>query len=402
MQEYVVGGAVRDYFLGRDTEDRDYVVVGSTVDEMLELGFTQVGADFPVFLDESGDEYALARTERKTGEGYLGFDTRFGPDVTLEDDLSRRDLTVNSMAMDSEFNLFDPFGGFRDLEAKVLRHTSEAFVEDPVRVLRLARFRARFGPEWKVAEETMELVFHMAKSGVLNELKGDRVFKEFSRAMMEDHPRLFFDTLYECDALHVLFPEVYQLLTATERLKWHPEGNSYEHTMLVLTQAVLFNGSFEERLAAQAHDFGKALSPKETLPAHHGHEKTGVPVVKAFCDRNRVPTKARDRAMKATRYHMLKVDQVNPKTLVRMFDSMNALNDPRSVEVLHFTMKCDHRGRLGHENANVDYVDYLLEAFETYKSVKYSDVFGPDDKPSGERVKQRLYQERVKALREMV
>ena len=399
---YLVGGAVRDMMMGKTPKDLDYVVVGSTAQEMLTAGFEQVGADFPVFLHpETGEEYALARREKKTGAGYLGFTSEFGTDVTLEEDLSRRDLTVNSMAYEPSGygGYVDPFNGEDDLNNQVLRHTSDAFAEDPVRVLRLARFRARLGADWTVAPETVALVSQMAKKGVLSELNAERVWKEMSRALMEPNPRLFFDTLLETDALHVVFPEVYRLLTALESRRWHPEGNAYEHSMLVLTQAAQFGFDLESRFAALVHDFGKGLTRFENLPKHYGHDVNGVAVVEAFANRLTVPAKMRDRAMKATRYHMYmhKLDTLNPKTFVKMFDDMGALNDPESVNVLLRVGMCDERGRLGSENNSVDQLNSLLDKFDAYKGVKFADVF-PDGQTDVNKIKQAMYRVRTRAV----
>jgi tRNA nucleotidyltransferase (CCA-adding enzyme) len=414
MKQFLVGGAVRDMLMGLEPKDRDYVVVGSSPEQMEAAGFEKVGADFPVFLHpETGDEYALARREKKTGTGYLGFTSEFSPDVTLEEDLGRRDLTVNSIAMErmkdteffvegdeGHFAVFDPYGGKDDLTAKVLRHTSNAFEEDPVRVLRLARFRARFGPDWTVASETVTLVASMAKRGTLNELTAERVWKELSRALMEPHPRLFFDTLLECDALHVLFPEVYRLKTALEARRWHPEGDAMEHTMLVLTQAAENDFDLESRFAALVHDFGKGLTPRDQLPKHYGHDVKGVAVVEEFCNRLTVPAKMRDRAMKATRYHMSmhKLGELNPKTFVHMFDDMGALNDPQSVNVLYNVGICDERGRLGSENNNVEHCWKLMTKFEAYRSVKFADVF-PDGQTDVNKIKDGMYRARVQAVK---
>jgi tRNA nucleotidyltransferase (CCA-adding enzyme) len=413
MKKFLVGGAVRDMLMGVTPKDHDYVVVGSTVEEMLANGFTQVGADFPVFLKD-GEEYALARREKKTGVGYLGFESEFGVDVTLEEDLGRRDLTINSISMermeDTEFfvsgdeghyAVFDPYGGKDDMTAKVLRHTSNAFSEDPVRVLRLARFRARFGADWSVASETKNLVHDMAKKGVLGELQAERVWKELSRALMEPFPRLFFDTLLECDALHVLFPEVYSLCSAMESRKWHPEGNAYEHTMLVLTQSALHDYDLESRLAALVHDFGKGLTKKENFPRHYGHDVNGVPVVENFCNRLTVPTKMRDRAMKATRYHMSmhKLDTLNPKTFVHMFMDMGSWNDPETVDVLYRVGVCDERGRLGSENNSLQPLDMLYTVWKAVNGVKFADVF-PNGETNADKIKQGLLKARIAAASE--
>jgi len=405
MKTYLVGGAVRDMLMGLEPKDRDYVVVGSSVEEMLAAGFEKVGADFPVFLKDN-EEYALARREKKTGTGYLGFTSEFGVDVTLEEDLSRRDLTINSMAFEDDegnpgvYLVNDFFGGQDDLRAKVLRHTSNAFAEDPVRVLRLARFRARLGSEWTVAPETVALVSQMAKKGVLNELTAERVWKELSRALMEPHARLFFDTLLECDALHVLFPEVYRLKTALEARRWHPEGDAYEHTMLVLTQAVRKGFDLETRVACLVHDFGKGLTPRDQLPKHYGHEVSGVKVAEDFCNRLTVPSKTRDRVMKTTRYHMHmhKLDTLNSKTWVHMFMDMDAFRDPEVVYLLWAVGVCDENGRLGSENASTEHLVKVVDVFTRVRNVKFVDVF-PNGETNTQRIKDGMFKARVHAVK---
>ena len=411
MKTYMVGGSLRDKFMACEASDYDWAVVGSTEQEMISRGFQKVGADFPVFLHpETGQEYALARRERKTSSGYTGFKCEFGTDVTIEDDIMRRDLTVNSMAWGpleaapDGAELIDPNGGEQDIKDRVLRHTSDAFQEDPVRVLRLARFRARFGPDWTVAPETRDMIYQMAKRGVLNELTSERVWKELSRALLEPYARLFFDTLLECDALHVVFPEVYRLKTALESHKWHPEGDAYEHTMLVLEQAVKLGGADDDvrltiRMCALTHDFGKGITPRDQLPKHHGHDVKGVPVVEEFCNRNSVPAKIRDRAMKVCRYHMYmhRLLELNAKTVVRMFDAMGAGNDPEVVNFLYHLGTCDARGRLGHENADVSDKQVLLDYWQAYKSVKFSDVFQQGE-PNGNKIRDGLFKARMRAV----
>ena len=407
---YLTGGAIRDKLMKRPCNDYDWVVVGSTDEDMLKDGFTQVGADFPVYLHpSSGHEYALARRERKTGNGYTGFECDFGTDVSIEEDLQRRDLTINSIAIGpiedpQNMTTIDPYGGEYDIKNKILRHTSDAFSEDPVRVLRVARFRARFGKEWRVASETQSLISQMAKKGVLSELTSERVWKELSRALLEPYPRLFFDTLLECDALHVIFPEVYRLKTALESHRWHPEGDAYEHTMLVLTQAARWSGDDEFvltlRMCALTHDFGKGITPRDKLPKHHGHDVKGVAIVEEFCNRNSVPTKVRDRCMKVCRYHMYmhKLLELNSKTIVKMFDDMGSLNDPRTVEFLHWLGVCDANGRKGYENESyLDEKNVLFDYWAAYQGVKFADVF-PDGETSGEKIKQHMFKARIGAV----
>lgn len=412
MKFFLVGGFVRDHVMGVQAQDRDYVVTGATEDQFLAARpfghtFEKVGAAFPVYIDDQSNEWALARKERKNGTGYHGFDVEFGPEVTIEEDLSRRDLTINAMAMEVHDDMrtrvvevIDPFNGREDIYDKILRHTSDAFQDDPVRVLRLARFRARLGPQWVVAPETVSLVSQMAKKGVLNELTAERVWKELSRALMEPHPRLFFDTLLACDALHVLFPEVYRLKTALEARRWHPEGDAYEHTMLVLTQAAIQNMDLEATLACLVHDFGKGLTPRDQLPKHYGHDVKGVPVVENFCNRLTVPSKMRDRVVKATRYHMYmhKLDELNTKTIVKMFDDMGAKNDPTSVDVLFYVGICDERGRLGCESNSIEHCWKLKDMFNAYQSVKFADVF-PNGETNPVKIKDGMFKARVRAVK---
>jgi tRNA nucleotidyltransferase (CCA-adding enzyme) len=413
MRYFKVGGYVRDYMMGVRSQDVDWVVTGATEAELMASppfyikSFAKVGAEFPVYLSDQGDEWALARREKKSGKGYHGFDVEFGPEVTIEEDLSRRDLTINAMAIEF-FNdgvtrvieVIDPFNGQQDIENKVLRHTSDAFQEDPVRVLRMARFRARFGPEWTIAPETVALVSSMAKQGVLKELTAERVWKELSRALMEPHARLFFDTLLECDALHVVFPEVYRLKTALEARRWHPEGDAYEHTMLVLTQAVRNGFDLEARVACLVHDFGKGLTPRDQLPKHYGHEVTGVKAAKDFCDRLTIPSKMRDRAMKTTRYHMHmhKLDDLNAKTFVNMFEDMGAFNDPSVVVLLWAVGVCDENGRLGSENAPTEHLMKVRHVFDAVRAVKFADVF-PNGETNVARIKDGMFKARVQAVK---
>lgn len=402
---YLVGGAVRDMVMGMNPKDRDFVVVGADVAWMEANGYVKVGADFPVFLKD-GDEYALARTEEKTGSGYLGFDTRFGPEVTLEDDLSRRDLTINAMAMGTDGNVVDPFGGKTDLENKVLRHVSVAFADDPVRVLRLARFRARLGSGWTVAPETVDLVYQMGRKGVLNELTAERVWKEMERALMEKEPRLFFDTLLNAGVLKVLFPEVYDLKSALENPIWHPEGDAYEHTMLVLTAASRMGFDLTSRFAALTHDFGKGLTPKADLPKHYGHDVNGVPVVRDFANRLKVPTDVRDAAMFATRYHMYahQMGFLTGKAWVKMLDAAGAKHSETKVAVLVNVMKADSRGRLGFENVDVSGKDMVFDYVDAYKKVEFKDVFKtqPTGPSAGDKIKQGMFAARVRAVNEVV
>lgn len=403
MQTYLVGGAVRDLIMGVHSQDADYVVVGATHDEMIANSFSKVGADFPVYICQlTGDEYALARTERKSGSGYLGFEVDASETVTLEDDLSRRDLTINSIAL-ADGVYFDPFNGKSDIEKKIFRHTSSAFADDPVRVLRIARFAARFGGGWTVAQETKELIYAMAKNGVLAELTPERIWKELSRALMEDTPRAFFDTLRDLDVLHILFPEVYALLSSTEAIRWHPEGNSYEHTMLVLQQSAILKSDLVVRYAALVHDFGKGLTPKDKLPRHFGHDVFGVKVSDSFSDRLKVPAHLKYFGAKFTRYHMSmhKLGEITAKTYVKMFDDIKRDYIDQFLDVMLDGGLCDQRGRLGYENTSVENIGKLTDAARAYRSVKFEEVF-PNGAKNPEAIKNGLYRARIAAINKVI
>ena len=413
MRIFLVGGFVRDMKFGLYPMDKDYVVTGYTEKELLNSKLFGVklkkisSQNFPVYHDQKGNEWSLARREQKQGEGYHGFNVQFGPEVTIEADLSRRDLTINSMAIEvfddmntRPLEIIDPYGGLKDIENKVLRHTSLAFQEDPVRVLRLARFRARFGPDWVVADETKDLIYKMNKAGILSELTPERIWKEMSRALMEDYPRLFFDTLLQCDVLHILFPELYKLKTALESYKFHPEGEAYSHTMLVITQAARMKYDLETRLACLVHDLGKGATPRSELPKHYGHDIKGAHIAREFCSRLRIPAKIRDRCVKATRYHMTghRLDQTNPKTYVKMFDRMGLLNDPNIVPLLLRLFICDHRGRLGSENSDISHLELFNRKASAYMETKFNDVF-PYGETNVNKIKQELFKARVQAVK---
>lgn len=399
-QTYLVGGAVRDRLMGIQPKDTDYVVVGGSPEIMLEQGFEQVGADFPVFLHpQTGDEYALARAERKTGVGYHGFTIEW-QGVSLEQDLSRRDLTCNAIAQDAAGNIIDPFGGQNDITSGILRHVSDAFADDPVRVLRVARFAARYG--WQIAPETMTLMQHMVASGELTNLTGERVLLELQKALVSAHPRIFFDVLLEVGALEVVFPEVDALVSALENPEHHPEGNAYEHTMLVLTQAAVFSNDFNVRFAALVHDFGKGITPTELLPAHHGHDKNGVSIVEAFCERLRVARKTRQVAIAATRWHMAmhRLDEMRPAKIISMLRDINALKVREMAEVLYLVGCADTRGRLGAHDANVDALERILHIRDAVASVRFADVF-PQGERNPQRIQSMMLEAQIRAVKEV-
>ena len=298
MKIYLVGGAVRDQLLNLPVKDRDWVVVGATPETLLQQGYQQVGKDFPVFLHpDTHEEYALARTERKSGSGYTGFTCYAAPDVTLEDDLQRRDLTINAIAYSAKGEYIDPYHGIDDIHAKLLRHVSDAFSEDPLRVLRVARFAARFAPlGFTIAPETMSLMQEMTNSGELNALTAERVWKETEKALHSQAPQVYFEILHQCGALKILFPEINALFGVPAPKKWHPEIDTGIHTMMVLAMASRLTDDIAVRFSALCHDLGKGVTPVENWPHHHGHGPAGVPLVEALCQRYRIPNQIRDLA----------------------------------------------------------------------------------------------------------
>jgi tRNA nucleotidyltransferase (CCA-adding enzyme) len=353
MKAYAVGGAVRDRLLGRPASDCDYVVVGSTPKEMLALGFLPVGKDFPVFLHpETHEEYALARTEKKQGHGYHGFVFYASPEVGLAEDLARRDLTINAMAEDENGQLIDPFGGQRDLAAKVLRHVGPAFAEDPVRILRIARFAARFA-DFSIAPETMALMRKMVADGEAGHLVAERVWQEIARGLMEEKPSRMLETLRECGALAKLMPEVEALFGVPERLDYHPEGNSGYHLLLVLDAAARLGLSLPARYAALCHDLGKAATPKGEWPHHHGHEKLGLPIIEALSARLKVPNDCRDLACLTAREHSnihcagRDGQGIGPGKMAALLERCDLRRRPQRFWGLMDACHADHCGRLG-------------------------------------------------------
>jgi tRNA nucleotidyltransferase (CCA-adding enzyme) len=349
MQIYLVGGAVRDELLGLPARERDWVVVGARPEELQERGFKPVGKDFPVFLHpQSGEEYALARTERKTGPGYRGFQTLFSPDVTLEQDLERRDLTINAIAKDPDGGgLIDPFGGQRDLGERVLRHVSGAFVEDPVRVLRVARFAARFAPlGFKVAPETVDLMREIAARGELDALVSERVWQETQRALEMPAPARFFEVLRDANALPLIFPELHALFGVPQPEQWHPEIDTGVHTLMVLEQAAKLSGDPVVRFAALTHDLGKGTTPPSEWPRHIAHEQRGVALVEALCDRLKIPNAYRELAVLVSRYHLdaHRVTELRDNTLLELLERLDAFRRPARFEQWVLACEADARG----------------------------------------------------------
>ena len=367
MRTYLVGGAVRDQLLQRPVSDRDHVVVGATPDDLLALGYKPVGKDFPVFLHpDTGEEYALARTERKTGRGYHGFAVHADPAVTLEQDLERRDLTINAIAMDEAGGLVDPFGGVRDVEQRVLRHVSPAFVEDPVRLLRVARFAARFAPlGFTIAGETMALMQRMVRDGEVDHLVPERVWQETRRALGEPRPSAFLRVLRESGALAVLFPEVDALYGVPQRAEFHPEVDTGVHIEMVLDMAArLAPGNDLVGFCALTHDLGKARTPADVLPGHIGHEHAGVEPLRALAQRLRVPTEYAALAEQVCREHLNahRAFELKPATVLRLLGALDALRRPERLEVFLAACEADKRGRLGHQDDDYPQATYLRKA----------------------------------------
>lgn len=367
MRIYLVGGAVRDQLLQRPVSDHDHVVVGATPDDMLGLGYKPVGKDFPVFLHpKTGEEYALARTERKTGRGYHGFAIHAEPGVTLEEDLARRDLTINAIAMDEQGTLVDPFHGARDIRKRVLRHVSPAFVEDPVRLLRVARFAARFAPlGFTVAGETMDLMRRMVADGEVDHLVPERVWQETRRALGEPCPSAFLRVLRESGALAVLFPEIDALYGVPQRAEFHPEVDTGIHLEMVVDMAArIAPGNDLVGFCALTHDLGKALTPADVLPRHIGHEQAGVAPLRRMAARLRVPTEYAALAEQVCREHLNahRAFELKPATVLRLLSSLDALRRPERLDVFLAACEADKRGRLGHEDDAYPQSDYLRAA----------------------------------------
>ncbi|WP_271460999.1 multifunctional CCA addition/repair protein [Pantoea leporis] len=400
MKTFLVGGAVRDALLRLPVKDRDWVVVGATPDAMLAEGYQQVGRDFPVFLHpRSREEYALARTERKSGNGYTGFVTQFAPDVTLEQDLQRRDLTINAIAQSDSGELIDPYGGQRDLAKRQLRHVSTAFNEDPLRVLRVARFAARFAHlNFRIADETQALMREMAVSGELAHLTAERVWKETEKALLTRNPQVYFQVLRDCGALQVLFPEIDNLYGIPAPIKWHPEIDTGIHALMTLAMSAALSDQLDVRFATLFHDVGKALTPAEKWPSHHGHGLAGVPIVEALCQRLRVPNQVRDLALVVTEFHDVvhTIERQPADALIALFDRIDAWRKPDRVEKMALTSEADARGRAGLESMTYPQGDYLRQAFALAQAVPTKDVVAAGFK--GAEVREELTRRRVAVL----
>jgi tRNA nucleotidyltransferase (CCA-adding enzyme) len=415
MKTYMVGGAVRDHLLGLPTVDRDWVVVGATPAQMLAQGFIAVGRDFPVFLHpHTHEEYALARTERKTAPGYTGFAVHADPSVTLEEDLGRRDLTVNSIAaiahpisgkdaFEPQFHtLIDPHNGQKDLRDKVLRHVTDAFREDPVRILRLARFAARF-TDFSVAPETMTLMREMVDAGEVDALVPERVWQELSRGLMEAQPSRMFNVLRDCGALARLLPEVHALWGVPQRADYHPEVDTGIHVMMVLDMSARLNAALPVRFACLTHDLGKATTPADILPRHIGHEERSYRLLKPLCQRLRVPTDCRDLAVVVAREHgnIHRSTEFNPTALVRLLERCDAFRKPQRFADALLACECDARGRLGLEESAYPQREKLLALLVAAQGIATESVANAAllAGAKGVQIGERIHEARVVAVR---
>lgn len=404
MQKYLVGGAVRDQLLGYPVRERDWVVIGETPETMISRGFRPVGKDFPVFLHpQTHDEYALARTERKTAPGYKGFVVHADVDVTLEQDLLRRDLTINAIAMTPEGTIIDPYGGCNDLENRLFRHVSPAFSEDPVRILRVARFAARYRHlGFKLAAETTELMRDMVTAGEVDHLVPERVWAELLKALTERSPSAFFHTLIDCGALERIFPEIHNLFGVPQPEKYHPEIDTGVHVLMALEQAALLSGKPEVRFAALVHDLGKALSPKEDLPHHKGHELNGLPLLENLCQRLRVPNHFKHLAMHVMQYHTHchKVKELRPGSLVDLLSALGAFKQHHQISDFVLACEADAKGRTGLETNPYPQAAYLLKAAEIAASADTSSALNRG--LQGEQIGEAIRQLRIQSVRELI
>ncbi len=399
MRVYCVGGAVRDELLGLPVQDRDWVVVGASPELMISRGYVPVGKDFPVFLHpQTGEQYALARTERKVGLGYKGFTFRYAPDVTLEDDLRRRDLTINAIARDDDGTLIDPHGGRADLQARVLRHVGESFVEDPVRILRLARFAARF-TGFTIAPETEALMRAMTAAGEVDALVPERIWQEMSRGLMESRPSRMFEVLRNAGALARLLPELDRLWGVPQRPEYHPEIDTGVHVMMALDYSATHGHSLPVRFAVLTHDLGKGTTPPDEWPRHVAHEARSVAMIEDVCNRLRVPNDCRDLARIVAREHgnVHRALQLRPGTLVSLLERIDVLRRPRRLDDVIAACEADLRGRLGLEAQEMPQADRLRRVFAAMQTVDAAEVAARfKDQP--EVIRDRLHAARASAV----
>lgn len=408
MKIYLVGGAVRDQLLGLPVKDRDWVVVGAEPATLLNLGYQQIGKDFPVFLNpKTKEEYALARTERKAGLGYTGFVCDFSPKITLEQDLIRRDLTINAMAQSENGEIIDPYGGKQDLDNRLLRHISSAFAEDPLRVLRVARFAARYHSlGFTIAPDTVSLMQELAESGELQHLTVERVWLETEKVLKEKNPEVYFETLREIGALKVLFPELDALYGVPNPIKHHPEVDSFVHTMLVLKQAVKFTENNNElnksavRFAAICHDLGKALTSKDILPHHYGHEQAGIKPMRSLSKRLKVPSYYQELAELTCEFHshIHKALELRPETVIKLFNHFDVWRKPQRFQEFLLVCLADTRGRTGFENKAYPQIDYINQLLQAANAVDVQDVIADGFEKQG--IRDELTKRRTSAVQQ--
>lgn len=400
MQTYLVGGAVRDKLLGRPVKDRDWVVVGSTSEQMLAQGYQSVGADFPVFLHpKTKDEYALARIERKIGAGYTGFSCDASSEVSLEEDLMRRDLTINAMAMDDQGNIIDPYNGQQDLKNRLLRHVSAAFVEDPLRVLRVARFAARYHSlGFRIAPETLSLMQTIVSNDELVALSAERVWQETARSLLETHPEVYFESLRACGALVVWFPELDILWGIPNPAKWHPEIDTGIHTMMVLQQAVKLSDKLSVRFAALVHDLGKGVTPAENWPSHRGHEKLGLELINTLCDRLKAPNDCRELGLMVSEYHthVHQAFELKASTILGMLNRCDVWRKPQRFADFLLSCKADARGRTTFENSEYKNAEYIWQAYEAAAKVDIKAIVAKGYQ--GKAIKEQAEQQRISLI----
>jgi tRNA nucleotidyltransferase (CCA-adding enzyme) len=401
MQIYLVGGAVRDKLLGYPYSERDWVVVGASPQAMEAEGFRAVGKDFPVFLHpDTKEEYALARTERKTGPGYTGFDFYAASDVTLTQDLQRRDLTINAIAEDSDGKLVDPYNGKADLDNKMLRHVSAAFSEDPVRILRVARFAARYHHlGFQVAEETLQLMRDMVNNGEVDHLVAERVWKEWQRALSEKSPGQFIEVLRQCGALQAIMPEIDNLFGVPQRADHHPEIDTGIHSLMVLEQACLLSEDTDVRFAALVHDLGKATTPKDVLPRHIGHEVRSLDLINGLCERLAVPKAYRELALAVARDHTNchRALELRPETIVKLLQRLDAFRRPEKLQQFLLCCEADARGREGLEDRDYPQADYLRQAYNLCQAINTQDIIAAGY--TGKAIGEQLHKQRITALK---
>ena len=400
MQIYLVGGAVRDELLQHPFHEKDWVVVGATPQAMLDLGYAQVGKDFPVFLHpKTKEEHALARTERKKGHGYTGFEVHASPDISLEQDLLRRDLTINAIAQDNQGKLIDPYGGQRDIQQRILRHVSDAFSEDPLRVLRVARFAARYHSYgFTIAQETQSLMAELSQNGELQHLTPERVWKETERSLSGPNPEIYFQVLRDCGALKVLFPELDALYGVPNPVRWHPEIDTGIHTLMVLKQAAQLSELTTVRFAALVHDLGKAITDPSQWPSHHGHELLGLPLVNAICDRFKLPNEHRELGLLVCELHgkVHRAFELKAETIVKILDQCDCWRKPDRYRLFLQSCEADHRGRLNFEALPYPQGEYLNACYQVAAAVDVQTILA--DGIKGPKIREELSKRRVKAI----